>query len=205
MKIQTTFLHSKIARRIFWLFVLCALIPITVLALVSLYNVSGQLKEESHRRLHQAAREEAMIVLARLVSLEGDLKLVALAERGHSAGSLPSSVNGTLALSTDLGNRIKGLDLVKPDRSRQRLFGEVRSRFDLSADELAFLRNEKNVLTTFPCEPKGVCIYLSRQLDADHPEKGILIAEINPTYLWDVENLSSESGTCIFDQTGQTL
>ena len=205
MKLQTTFLHSKIARRIFWLFILCALIPITVLALVSLYNVSGQLKEESHRRLHQAAREEAMIVLARLVSLEGDLKLVALAERGHSAGSLPSSVNGTLALSTDLGNRIKGLDLVKPDRSRQRLFGEVRSRFDLSADELAFLRNEKNVLTTFPCEPKGVCIYLSRQLDADHPEKGILIAEINPTYLWDVENLSSESGTCIFDQTGQTL
>src|SRR5215469_15137103 len=176
MKLQTTFLHSKIARRIFWLFILCALIPITVLALVSLYNVSGQLKEESHRRLHQAAREEAMIVLARLVSLEGDLKLVALAMRAQSAESLPSSVSSTLALSTDLGNRIKGLDLVMPDRSRQRLFGEVRSRFDLSADEQAFLRNEKNVVSTFPCEPKDVCIYLSRQLDADHPEKGVLIA-----------------------------
>ena len=39
MKLHATFLHSKIARRIFWLFVLCALIPITVLALISLHNV----------------------------------------------------------------------------------------------------------------------------------------------------------------------
>src|SRR6516165_5023816 len=118
MKLQTTFLHSKIARRIFWLFVLCALIPITILALVSLHNVSGQLKEESHRRLHQAAREEAMVVGARLMSVDGDLKLIAFGIRAQSAESRPSSVNGTFTLSNDLGNRIKGLDVLMPDRSR---------------------------------------------------------------------------------------
>jgi len=205
MKLQTTFLHSKIARRIFWLFVLCALIPITVLALVSLHNVSGQLKEESHRRLHQASREEAMIICARLVSLDGELKLIALGIRAQSGESRPSSVNGTLALSNDLGDRIKGLDLLMPDRSRRHVFGETRAAFDFSADEQAFFRSDKSVLSTFPCDGGAMCIYLSRQLDADHPEKGILLAQINPTYLWDAENLSAELGICVFDLTGQTL
>jgi putative nucleotidyltransferase with HDIG domain len=205
MKLQPTFLHSKIARRIFWLFVLCALIPITVLALVSLRNVSGQLKEESHRRLHQAAREEAMIICAKLMSLDGDLKLIALGTRAQSAESRPSSVSGTLALSNDLGNRIKGLDLLMADRSRRHVFGETRAAFDFSADEQAFLRSDKSVLSTFLCEGGAMCIYLSRQLDADRPEKGILVAQINPSYLWDAENLSAELGTCVFDLAGQTL
>src|SRR6516225_9339118 len=205
MKLQTTFLHSKIARRIFWLFVLCALIPITIHALVSLHNVSGQLKGESHRRLHQAAREEARVIGARLMSLDGDLKLIALGIRAQSAEPRPSSVNGTLALSNDLGNRIKGLDVLMPDRTRRHVFGETRAAFDFSADEQAFLRSDKSVLSTFPCDGEAMCIYLSRQLDAEHPEKGILVGQINPSYLWDAEFLSAELGICVFDLTGQTL
>jgi heme exporter protein D len=60
MKIENTFLHSKLARRIFWLFVLCALVPITVLAVVSLRNVTAQLKEQSRHQLHQLSRDQAM-------------------------------------------------------------------------------------------------------------------------------------------------
>ena len=204
MKLQTTFLHSKIARRIFWLFVLCALIPITALALISLHNVSGQLKEESHRRLHQAAREEAMVIAGRLSFLEADLKLIALAIRAQSAESLPPSLNDALALSTDLGNRIRDIDLVMPDRSRRRVFGEPRSTFDFSPDEQAFLRDGKSVLSTVACDD-APCIYLSRAVDAGHPEKGTLVAEINASYLWESENLSQDSDTCVFDQRGQTL
>jgi hypothetical protein len=58
MKLETTLLHSKLARRILWLFVLCALVPITVLAVVSLRKVSAQLREQSARELHQISREE---------------------------------------------------------------------------------------------------------------------------------------------------
>lgn len=205
MKLQTTFLHSKLARRIFWLFVLCALIPITVLALVSLHNVSDQLKEESHRHLHQAAREEAMIVYERLSFLEADLKLIAVGVRAQSAQSFGPSLDHANALSTDLGNRIRGLELVTPDRSRQTLFGETRLRFYFSAEEQKFLRSGKNVLFTFPCDGTAPCIYLSRELEVDHPERGTLVAEINSSYLWDSENLPSDSDTCVLDQAGRTL
>ena len=198
MKLQTTFLHSKIARRIFWLFVLCALIPITALALISLHNVSVQLKEENHQRLHQAAREEAMVIAGRLGFIEADVKLIALGIRAQSAESLPPS-------STDLGNRIRGLDLVMPGETRRHVLGETHSAFDLSPDEQAFLRGDKSVLKTVPCDSKAPCIYLSRAVDADDPHKGILVAEINPSSLWDLESLPLDSDTCIFDQRGQAL
>ena len=205
MKLQTTFLHSKIARRIFWLFVLCALIPITALALISLHNVSVQLKEENHQRLHQAAREEAMVIAGRLGFIEADVKLIALGIRAQSAESLPPSLTNRHAPSTDLGNRIRGLDLVMPGETRRHLLGETHSAFDLSPDEQAFLRGDKSVLNTVPCDSKAPCIYLSRAVDADDPHKGILVAEINPSSLWDLESLPLDSDTCIFDQRGQTL
>ena len=205
MKLQTTFLHSKIARRIFWLFVLCALIPITALALISLRNVSGQLKEENHQRLHQAAREEAMVIAGRLGFLEADLKLIALGIRTQSAESLPLSLTNAHAPSTDLANRIRGIDLVMPGGSRRHVLGETHSAFDLSPDEQSFLRGDKSVLTTVPCDSKAPCIYLSRAVEADDPQKGILVAEIDPSSLWDSESLPLDSDTCIFDQWGRTL
>src|ERR1700730_7880913 len=88
MKLESTFLHSKLARRIFWLFVLCALIPITVLAAVSLRNVTAQLKEQSRRQLHQVSRDEAMAIYERLSFLEAEMKLVAFSIRDR-AGKAP--------------------------------------------------------------------------------------------------------------------
>lgn len=205
MKLQTAFLHSKLARRIFWLFVLCALVPITVLALVSLRNVSSQLEEESHSQLHQDAREEAMIVYERLSFLEADLKLVARSIRPQAIRSRVPPFAGTTALSTDLGNRIKGLELVLPDRTRRPLFGEIHSRFDFSEKELGFLGLAKNVLSTFPCNGTTPCVYLSRELEPSYPEKGILVAEIDTSYLWDSENLPAESDTCILDDMERAM
>ena len=76
MKIETTFLHSKLARRIFWLFVLCALIPIAVLAFVSLQNVTAQLEEQSRRHLLQESRDEALAIFERLKFVQADMELV---------------------------------------------------------------------------------------------------------------------------------
>ncbi|MFH1674979.1 MAG: hypothetical protein ABIF87_16365 [Pseudomonadota bacterium] len=46
MKLDTTFLRSKVSRRIFGLFVCCALLPIVILAVVSFGHVAKQLNEE---------------------------------------------------------------------------------------------------------------------------------------------------------------
>ena len=63
-------LRSKVARRMFLLFVLCALLPLVVLALVSFFEVRTHLDSLSERRLHQASKSAGMTVVERMSFLE---------------------------------------------------------------------------------------------------------------------------------------
>jgi putative nucleotidyltransferase with HDIG domain len=205
MKIETTFLHSKLARRIFWLFVLCALIPISVLAVVSLRNVTAQLKEQSSRQLHQMSKDEAAAIYERLSFLEADLKLVAFSIRDLSSKTrLPYSA-GSNGLSSNLTGRFNGLELVMPDGSRKTLFGEQEPLIDFTAKEQNILHSGKNILSTTECNQPEPCIVLSRELNAGHPDEGILAAEIHASYLWDVENRPQDISLCVLDPYGRSL
>jgi putative nucleotidyltransferase with HDIG domain len=205
MKIETTFLHSKLARRIFWLFVLCALIPITVLAAVSLRNVTAQLEEQSRRQLHQMSRDEAMALYERLNFLEANMKLVALSVRDNSGSARGSYTEGSDGLSSNLVSRFKGLELVTPDGNHKTLFGEFRRQIGFTAKEQEFLRAGKSVLSTMDCGEPEPCIFLSRGLNAEHPNEGTLVAEIQPPYLWDVDNLPQGIDVCVLDPSGRAL
>ena len=71
-----TFLRSKVARRIFLLFVLCALIPIAALAIVSFTLVTRQPNSESQDRLSQESKAQGMGIYERLRFVEAEMKLV---------------------------------------------------------------------------------------------------------------------------------
>src|SRR6266581_6342099 len=205
MRIENTFLHSKLARRIFWLFVLCALIPITVLAAVSLRNVTAQLQEQSRRELHQVSRDEAMAVYERLSFLEADMKLVAFSIRDLSGkGPRPYSADSN-GLSSNLVSRFRGLEVVTPDGNRKTLFGEHEARIDFTAKEQRTLLSGKNVLSTIACDQPEPCIVMSREVNAGHPDEGILAAEVQASYLWDVENLPQNIAICVLDPVGRSL
>ena len=77
MRVELSFLRSRLGHRIFWLFVVCALLPISLLAFVTWLNVTTQLREQSHRQLAQLSRDEAMTVFERLRFLEDSLMLLA--------------------------------------------------------------------------------------------------------------------------------
>src|SRR5437660_7090297 len=87
MDLRNTFLHSKVARRIVLLFISCALLPVTLLAILSYYEVSSQLREQSQKELTQASRRQGMAVYERLEMLDSDLQVVsARAKEQHSFG-----------------------------------------------------------------------------------------------------------------------
>ena len=69
-------LTSKVARRIFLLFIVCALVPIAVLAVYSFGRVSDQLYEHGEERLDAAVRAIGQGIAERLLLLEADLRLV---------------------------------------------------------------------------------------------------------------------------------
>jgi len=89
MKIELTFLRSKVARRIFALFVFCALAPILVLAIISFSQVTKQLYEQGQRRLHQSSRALGMSIIERLSFLENELKIFSSSLNASRGSSTP--------------------------------------------------------------------------------------------------------------------
>src|ERR1039458_5247094 len=138
MKTESTFLHSKLARRILWLFVLSALIPMTVLAVISLRNVTAQLQEQSRLLLHQVSRDEAMSIMERLSFLKADIELAAFSIRENSGKSPAHFSIGSSGPNSNFTNLFKGLALVTPDGNCQAFLGGTQNRnsvFDCATRE----------------------------------------------------------------------
>jgi putative nucleotidyltransferase with HDIG domain len=205
MNLEITFLRSKLARRTFWLFVLCALIPITVLAVVSLGNVTAQLRVQSLRELRQVSREESMNIYGRLRFLGDNLKLAALSVRNVSDKSISPIADVTSGPYSELADRFNGLELSTPDGHHRNLYGHDFRPINYTAEELAFLRSGHNVLSTVPCGKPAPCIFLNKVLDVEHPEDGVLAGEIRPSYLWDVENIRESMTLCVLNPSGEAL
>src|SRR4030043_140772 len=90
MKFETTFLRSRVARRIFLLFVCCALVPIGALAVLSFNQVEKQLNELNQRRLNDANKAVGIAIFERLLFLEEEMKGVASKYRTKSIHMSPA-------------------------------------------------------------------------------------------------------------------
>lgn len=73
MKITSAFLRSRVARRLFLLFLLCALVPIGLLGLLSVREVGSQLREQQEDRLVELSRAQSMTVYERINLLHTQL------------------------------------------------------------------------------------------------------------------------------------
>src|SRR5687768_1482818 len=70
MKLDTRTFTSKVARRAFVLFIGCALLPISVLAILSFRQVTVELREQSERRLRQGSKAVGLALHKRLLALD---------------------------------------------------------------------------------------------------------------------------------------
>jgi HD-GYP domain-containing protein (c-di-GMP phosphodiesterase class II)/HAMP domain-containing protein len=81
------FLSSRVARRIFFLMLVSALVPILSFAVLSFQQVTRQLERDAAARLQQDAKQLGMAALERLLLLEATL---AVYEPAAGAGELPA-------------------------------------------------------------------------------------------------------------------
>ena len=77
MKFDTKIFRSKIAHRIFILFVSCALFPVLCLSIISFIRVTKQLNEQSYKLLKQSVTGYAYSIYERLIFLDTELQLIA--------------------------------------------------------------------------------------------------------------------------------
>ncbi|MFH7319227.1 HD domain-containing phosphohydrolase [Desulfurivibrio sp. D14AmB] len=195
---NATFLKSKIARRIFFLFVGCALLPLLVLTILTFTHVTQQIKSQSLDRLQQSSKTHGLSIYERLLSMESDLQFLA-------AGLVPTVAEPSLALGEAffrdrLSQRFAVIYLVRDGAVSHLLMGNDAEGRDLV---VAFQDNgEKNQLL-FSNEEGGADAFLAVPLERNTTHTSFLAARINTTYLWGIghENiLPPMTELCIVDQ-----
>ena len=208
LRLDTTYLRSRLARRIFWLFVVCALVPISALAIVSLLGITSELQRDSRRRLNQSSHDEGMAIYERLVLLDANLRLLADGKRRDSLGTsgpIPQASLSQALLSSDLEQRYRGTAIFRADGSSQIVSGRLPAHFDLSPAEWTHLDSGKTLLSLHTCQEVETCVYLIRKLVGTLSQRDYLIAEIEPAFLWDAEGLPELVDLCILGPAGQLI
>jgi putative nucleotidyltransferase with HDIG domain len=200
MKIETAFLRSKLGRRMFWLFALCALSPVALLAGISLRNVTNELRAQNVQELRRLSHEEGIRICERLLFLDAELKL--------AATSMTASISPDRMLrdfSSDFTHRFEGVELISADGGHRPLFGAVSAHFELGAEELAHLRSGKSMLSVRSCDGGSLCVFLVRQVDPQRPQDGFLLGEVVPSFLLDTNDVPVGRGLCLLGPQERTL
>lgn len=76
MDLGVDFLKSRVARRFSLLFILCAFVPTVVLIAISYQKVSGELEQQSIRRLKHEANAYGMALFDRMIRLDHELRII---------------------------------------------------------------------------------------------------------------------------------
>lgn len=195
MKLDLRTFTSNVSRRAFVLFVACALLPVSVLAFISLRQVTSELRGQSERRLRQASKAVGLLLHKRLLALDAAIE--------------PAAQQTALNQGNEeLEPPFLGVVLVTPDGQRRLISGQMSAPPTLTSAQADHVRRGEPSLSTDVRGGSQPRFYISRLLDRDQPENGILHGEINPDYIWVVQDEASlEPGTrlIILDESGRPL
>ncbi len=204
MKIDTRLFRSILARRFFVLFVVSALVPTTILAVVAYPYVSDQLFEQSSERLWRTAKTESLSVHERLLFLESQLKSVASMLK--SVGRERWVEGSASARSNEM---FDGLALAGTDGSVDVIYGRLRPSPSMGPDLLEHLQQGNTVLVSG--EPAGDgyrTLEMLRLLEPENPDSGTMVGTISGSYLWGLESgnlVPPDTEICVYDDARRLL
>lgn len=202
-KMEYVFLRSKVARRIFFLFIVCALFPLGALAYFSYNQVTEQLQHQADKRLHQASKAAGMSVIERLTFLETDLKIIASRLRTGTAGGLESA---TREFKERLASHFKGITLIGDEGQIIDSMGAAHMLPPLSSDEQKHVYKGKTLVKVSPSVERPASVFMAMALDPAQPEKGLLFGEVKPGHLWGPEGfLSPMTELFVLNEYGDVL
>ena len=193
-KVKREFFRSMVAKRVFFLFVLCSLIPLTALAYLAYTEVTKQLYSQASTRLHMASKSAAMSLIERLQLLEDDL-----------ASALPDYKYGTPVVSNSsankyyehLGKQFTGVIFLAEHDRKINLLGSITDPPRLNEDQQIHIRENKTLIVHRVRNNKPVKIFMIRALDSAHPDRNLVIGEIRQEYLWGSDGFTSPEYECL--------
>jgi putative nucleotidyltransferase with HDIG domain len=196
--VERTFLRTRVARRIFGLFFVCALLPISVGAVLSYFHVSGQLNDQARERLKQASGATGMAIHERLGFIDGQLSnVVATLGNGVRSGEWEAT----------LGRSLEGLAVLQSGGRRVVLFNDMRDPPTLTEEDSARLAAGVSIMSVHGA-PRPA-IHMGKAVDPSDLSRGVLWAELDAQYLWSggqpQEATPENTHVCIFDPSNVPL
>ena len=202
MKLDTAILRSKVGRRIFLLFVLCALLPIAALAIISFSQVTRQLQAQSRARLQQASEAIGMSTLERLTLLEAEMKMLAST---LPTGAKEVSSGSPEAASESLEQCFEALEIITDDGRTIPVVGHVQNPPRLTPAQKQHMLSGKAVVSDVFRPDGDARVFMSCALGPQNPRRGVLLAEINTTYLWNADVVPPRTQLCVLDEAQRML
>ena len=206
MKLDRSFLKSKVARRIFILFILCALVPISGLTVISYLQVSKELKTQSMEQLYNSASVHGRSINERFILLETNLNILSTAFKDLGRGHGP--INVEQIIGTEALKRFTALAVIKKTGDIHSLYGELEGfsmdllnksiKPDIRKTSIIFKENNDS--------PSSV--YMILRQNPDNPESDRLIGQIEIAHLWGIgheNSLPPMTDLCIVTQFRKVL
>src|SRR5512139_2477661 len=186
MRIDRAFLTSKVARRIFLLFLLCALIPLVILAIVTSNAVDSQLSEQAIKRLNQNCKVKGLEIYNNLRALETELRMFGSSVSGESGIQYrPSQHGSTKGLS---GSGFKKLVLLNEEFKKAYLLDGFPEGFKLTPEELDHMKTGRCLLRVHQ-GPKGPPkIFMAGLMRTGQSQESFILGEVEPNFVWGMES-----------------
>ena len=188
--------HSRIGRRLLGLFVLCALVPTSLLGWMSYRQVAEQLIVQSAARLKQESKSQGMVLYDHLLTISADLsRIVAeLPQDGTvtEEGAITPSVK-------ELAHRFRDVRLNPATGPHRREFTQAQT---------THLQEGKSLLEIVPVANQLPQLTLTRLVNPARWEAGLLSAHVDDTVLWSTqvkETLPGDTDLVVEDGGRQVL
>ena len=205
MKIEKTFLRSKVAQRIALLFITCALLPIIILAILSFIQVNSYLNEQSKTRLSQISKTYAMAVYERLLFLDADM--IRMASKIHEKTQDTSQFSSSI-INEYQKARFKSLVIFADTETPIPIFGSIAHVPNFSPEEKRLIHMGGSFLTLNIQENQPPQIFLCIGVNLNSSDQSILLAEVDPFYLWYMnfeDSLPAMTEFFVLDHNGNVL
>ncbi len=181
MVFPRTFLKSRFARRVYILFILCALVPMTILAVISYVQVNRVIMGNELRGLQRNAFSQSMAVFDRLIFLDKELEIISslLARHPNPGGAPELHRDGDL-----LSLHFLGLAIFDHGTGRYTMIsGAAPSLPDLSGQHLQPLSSGRSMVLTDHRDEGPGSVFLIRRIPG-RSLSSYAIAQIDLKYLF---------------------
>ncbi len=176
MKLELKSLRSKIAQKIFTLFVLAAFIPLVIVSFISYRHISDQLQSDTRRNVFRESKALGALLLDRLIAARTGLGII--------QNSLSKNRSSREAINDEWIREIfSGIYIVFDDGEKEIFAGDYREIRALPPEQRQFLSKGDAILQLDYDDMEDSRLFLIKEIIIEN-RQGLIVGQLNRKYIW---------------------